>query len=353
MPPSIPISIPTSAPTLTAAIEQTHVLFKLTPNSDSTLAFELLVPKPWAYSSEFGPVISTLLHPQGLGFFVESLAPGAPVIAVTVTRCPFEIPIDVWARLSFEHEGWTILASQWYPGPNGVFFDLSASRHEDDIELIRRSSIRVDQGRIFSVNCICAKSHWDANKETFWLAHASFALQQGSGNATLENHARASAEQPAFHFGYPVSWTPERAVPHSDAVSGVHLRLIDRERQVLLAYLIVQARHKPTSARSSLAPLVSEATTMLEKATVEFKSAAHLLSDDADPRGEAVPGWLGDFSTSGRLAGSDIQVRMSFIDRANTVFSLALLSPLLEDDRLVSLRAQRVLEIVRSTLRVG
>src|SRR4051794_29719410 len=147
-----PIDIPYGAPTLLDSIEQTHVNLRLTPNEDSKLAYQLGVPKTWAYSKTFGPVVEGLMTPQGLGFFAGSIDPAAPVIAVTVTQFPFEIPVDAWVKLTLARDGYKVIAARYFPGPHGLFFDATAVRVVEERQEVVRTTARVDGSRIFSVN---------------------------------------------------------------------------------------------------------------------------------------------------------------------------------------------------------
>jgi len=125
---AIALDIPVTAPRVTATLEQTHVTFQATPSANPLFAYRLAIPKAWAYSAAFGPVPDGPFATQGLGFMTGSARPGAPVVAVTVTPLPFEIPVDTWARLSLAAEGWTIVAARWFPGAKGLFFDITGTR---------------------------------------------------------------------------------------------------------------------------------------------------------------------------------------------------------------------------------
>jgi hypothetical protein len=345
-----PIDIPMTAPNLEPHLPETHVRALITPD-DAKLAYDILVPKTWGVSKEFGPVQRTLLQAEGIGFFMASGDPGAPVIAVTVTRCPFEVPLDGWLRSSLALEGWTLLQSHWFPGPAGLFFEATAVRVVDDRELVRRTSVRVDHGRIFAVNCMCARDSWDAVKETFWVAHVSFELQAPARDASMEQWRRSVASQPDFEFAHPASWSAERADSGTHDISGAHVRLIDPGGEVLLAYLLVRGARRQADVEPAMAPLVQEACGMLEKSGVTLTAAPEPQSEADDPRAAAVEGWLGGVTAPGKLGDAEIVVRLGFVVRKAVVFTLASFSPKPEDDMLVALRTQRAFEIVRSTLR--
>jgi hypothetical protein len=292
-----------------------------------------------------------LFHAAGLGFFTAAADPGAPVIAVTAATCPFEVPIDTWALLSVTHEGWTVVSSQWFPGPNGLFFDLTATRTIDEVEHVRRTSVRTGQGAIVAVNCMCARSYWDAAKETFWAAHVTFALLQ-KGEPSLEHWLRARVEQPAFSTVHPASWESEPAEADGDSRSGLHLRLIDARGETLLAYMVVKAERNPFPEPLPLPELWNDARRMLEASGVAITSSPTQTTAHDDVRAAAVPGWLGGFLAEARLGSADISLRVGFVARGALVFTLAVCSPKLEDDKLVALRAQRAFEIVRAGLEV-
>ncbi|MDB4985892.1 MAG: hypothetical protein JWN04_1070 [Myxococcaceae bacterium] len=347
-----PIDIPMQAPHVMATYAETHVRAEITPNNPK-LAFDLMVPRAWVYSREFGPVTQMMFQAQGLGFFAASAERGAPVIAVTMTPCPFEVPLDAWARVSATHEGWTIIAGQWFPGPNGPFFDLTSRRQVDGVEFIRRTSVRADQGKILSVNCMCARDQWDSVKETFWAAHVTFALVEPTGDPSLEHWVQASTHSPNFQTAHPASWSAEPAKSDSDQIAGLHLRLSDTKGQTLLAYIVVRAERASSDGPPVLAKLVARASRMLAKSSITLKSAPKHVPDDQDIRSAAVEGWLGGFTADAHVGTSDVVVRLGFVERSSVIFTLALCSPKLEDDVLVALRAQRAFEIVRSGLRTS
>jgi len=346
--PDNPLDIPNKTPNVSAHLAETHVRAEIEPD-DPKLTFDLLVPKTWAFSSELGPVRHMLFHPAGLGFFTAAIDPGAPVIAVTAAPCPFEVPIDTWALLSAAHEGWTVIASQWFPGPYGLFFELTATRVVDEIEHVRRTSVRPGHGAIVAVNCMCARSYWDAVKETFWAAHVTFALLQKT-EPNLEHWLRAHVEQPAFSTVYPASWDAEPAEVDGDQRSGLHLRLIDAEGKKLLAYLVVKAERNPFAEPLPLPELWNEARRMAEASGVAITSSPRHTSTHDDVRALAVPGWLGGYLADAHWGTTDIALRVGFVARGGLIFTLVSCSPKLQDDTLVALRAQRAFEIVRAGL---
>jgi len=342
------LDIPYKAPSISANLTETHVRAEVEPN-DPKLTFDLLVPKTWAISSELGPVQHMLFHAAGLGFFTAAAEAGAPVIAVTAAPCPFEVPLDTWALLSLAHEGWTVVASQWFPGPNGLFFELTATRTIDEVEHVRRTSVRTGQGAIIAVNCMCARRHWDAVKETFWVAHVTFALIQ-KAEPNLEHWLRARTEQPAFSTVHPASWEAEPAHADGDQRSGLHLRLIDAKGETLLAYLVVKAEKNPFPEPLPLSELWNDARRMLEASGVAITSSPTHTTTHDDVRALAVPGWLGGYLADAHLGSADISLRVGFVVRGPVIFTLAVCSPKLQDDALVALRAQRAFEIVRAGL---
>ena len=131
-----PIDIPLMAPQLTATLEQTHVAFHVTPENHPLLAYQLVIPKTWAFSKAFGPVSTGPLVTEGLGFFARSADPRSPVIAVTLTAIPFEVPIDAWGRLAFAAEGWQVVDARWFAGALGLFFDVVGTRVRDGVVLV-------------------------------------------------------------------------------------------------------------------------------------------------------------------------------------------------------------------------
>lgn len=351
--PDQPLDIPDQAPHVLALMEHTHAVLEVTPNDDPRLAYNLAVPKTWAYSGELGPVPSGLFQTSGLGFFAGSADPGAPVIAVTVTPVPFEIPIDAWIRISLATEGWQIVRAQWFPGPNGLFFDVTGQRVAGDVVEIRRTSVRVDGSRIISVNCFCQRKYWDAAKEIFWTAHVTFKLLGAAGQTRMEVWAKAGATTPDFTLAHPATWSAEAAPPEPspEGVSAIHLRLVDAKAETLLAYLQVKAVAGSSKTAADLEPLHQASLAQLRTSGVTPLQPGQPLSEADDPRSMAVEGWLGGFEGRAHMGQSDVSTRLGYVQRGNVTFSFALLSPLPTDDPLTALRAQRAFEIARATLR--
>jgi len=346
------LDIPVTAPSVLAAIQETHVNLKVTPNDNDLLAYSLAIPKPWAYSRQFGPVATGLLETQGLGFFAASAEAGAPLIAVTVTPIPFEIALHTWARLAMADDGWTVVSARYLPGPYGLLFDVTGTRLAGEVEEVRRTTARVDGGNVFCVNAMCARSRWDAAKEIFWAAHVTFELLGGAREDRMEPWLAATTEGPAFRLAYPRSWLAEPlAGPAGQEVSAVYLRLVDAEGKTLLAYLRVQAaRAAGGQPAPSLEELRESALSQVASAGVAPAGPLRPLSEEEDPRALAVEGWLGGFAGEARMGESDVALRLGFVRLGEVTFSLSLLSPLTGDDRLAALRAERAFEIERFTL---
>jgi len=349
-----PNDIPYAAPTLVDTIEQTHANLRLTPNDDPKLAYQLGIPKTWAYSKTFGPVVEHLMKPQGLGFFAGSTAPGAPVIAVTVTRCPFEIPVDAWVKLTLASEGYEIVAAKYFPGPHGLFFDATAVRMLEDREEVVRTTARVDGSNIFSVNTVCGRKQWDVAKELFWIAHVSFHLVEGTGETRMEPWKAVYGVNPDFQTFHPFSWFGEKVKPAWEGISAVDIRLLNAAQTTVLGYLQVKAqRALPDHPPRDLAALRDDSLAKLKKALGYVPSRPfHPLTLADDPRSEVADGWLGGFAGEAKLGDSNAAVRLGYIRRAELTFSLLALSAPVRDDTLAALRTQRAFEIARDTLQL-
>jgi hypothetical protein len=346
------VDIPLQSQRLLTGLDETHTRLHVTPQDSPALAYELTVPRAWAYSREFGPVVHGLFETRALGFIVADPAPGAPVIAITVTQVPFEIPIDTWAKLTLGSEGFQIIAAEWRPGPRGLFFDVTAWRERGSSLELRRTSVRVDGSRVLSVNCVCALEHWDAAKNTFWLAHLSFKLVSGSGQTRMEPWSKAVSRGLVFVFAYPRSWSAEPVPMVSEHVSGVDVRLADAEQNRLLAYLQIRAARTP-SRMPELAELEAKAAARLERSGITQLGAREAMDATTDPRSAAVDGWLGGSIGSGDLAGAETTVRLGWLEHSGRLLSFVALSPPLSLAPLSALRAQRTFEIARASLQLG
>jgi hypothetical protein len=313
--------------------------------------YSLAVPKAWAYSKEFGPVPSGPFATQGIGFFAGSAQPGFPLIAVTVTPIPFEIPIDTWVRANFVAEGWQIRSAKWFPGALGLFFDIVGTRVFQDVLEVRRTSVRVDGSHIFALNCFCSLERWEAAKELFWAAHCTFKLEKGTGLTRMEPWLAAAAdEEPAFSLAYPRSWSVEPVASPPEGVSGLDVRLLDVKGEVLLAYLQVKAERRASGTPPpKLDARLAEAQGKLAGSGVTSTSPPRPLTEDEDPRSIAVKGWLGGFIGAGRLGDAEIVIRLGFLERAGVDVTFLVLSPTPSDDALIALRAERIFQIARAT----
>jgi hypothetical protein len=346
------LDIPLQAPHLAEHMAQTHANVKVTPNGNRHLAYGIAVPRTWALSEEFGPVPGGLLRTQGLGFFTNAASAGAPVVAVTVTPVPFEIPVDAWTRHALEFEGWKIVQARFFPGPTGLFYDITGVRVVHDVEEVRRTTARSDGSNIFCVNTMCARDRWDAAKEIFWIAHVTFEILGGTGQDRMEPWIEARAADPAFHTAFPFSWNAEPATPPpgEQGVSGLELRLLDVKGEILLAYVQVRARRgQPGEKPRPLEALGAAALSRVEKSGFKPAGPLHPIPAAEDPRAIAVPGYRGGLAGTGALGSSDVLVRFGFVQLGEVAFTFTLLSPTTHDDLLVALRAQRAYEIARFT----
>jgi hypothetical protein len=346
------VDIPLQSQRLLTELESSHTRLHVTPEDNPAMAYELSVPRGWTYSREFGPVVHGLFETRALGFVVSNPAPGAPLIAITVTQVPFEIPIDTWARLTLAAEGFQILAADWRPGPRGLFFDVTAWRERGASVELRRTTVRVDGSRVLSVNCVCAREHWDAAKETFWLAHLTFKLVSRSGQTRMEPWSKAVSRGLVFVFAYPRSWSAEPLPVVSEHVSGVDVRLTDAEQNKLLAYLQIRAARSPARL-PSLPELEAQAAARLQRSGVTELGPREPINVTDDPRAAAVDGWLGGSVGSGELSGAETTVRLGWVDHAGRLLSFVALSPPLARAPLTALRAQRAFEIARASLQLG
>jgi hypothetical protein len=338
---AIPIDIPTAAPRVLTFFEQTHVNAEIEPSGAKHLTYRVAVPKTWPFSSNFGPTPTGMLEIRGLGFFASANLPTAPLVATTATNIPYEVPIDAWARIVFAHEGYEILAARWFPGPTGLFYDITGVRTVDEVLEVRRSAVRVKGNEIICLNCMCSREHWDAAKEVFWVAMITFELADAKPTR-MEPWLRAAADHPAFELAHPASWLAEPVESAPPGVSALDVKLAGEEEK-LLGYLQVRAELLVDGSMPTLKQLDASALARL-------KNSGFVPSEEKDPRALSVKGWLGGFSGDGSLMGADITSQRGFVEREGIVYSFAMLSPRKANNPLVALRTLRVFEIARATL---
>jgi hypothetical protein len=348
-----PLEIPYKAPFTLATMEPTHAHMEITPDDDADLRFELALPKSWAHSKPLAPASDAPHEPRELASFAQSAERGAPVVAVTLTTVPFEVPIDTWTRLRMEAEGWSVIGGSWFSGPNGSFYEVTGMRTVDDLQFVRRTSARVDGSKIFSVNTLCARDRWELAKQDFWTAHVTFALPGGKPETRMEAWLRGGAKAPDFATAYPMTWETDEAEFDSNTLSGLHLRLTDATQENLLAYMLIRAqRHQPDYVATLDALLVKTIATM-QQSGLKLEGELQRHPSEEDPHAVAVEGWLGGFVGAGHLADGGIFVRVGFVQRDAVVVTLVLYSPKFADDTVVALRAQRAFEIARSKLQLS
>jgi len=347
--PGAPIEIPRAR----GAAERAPANLRSAPNDDPKLAYQLAAPANWSFSKGSGAVAAGMT-PQALGTFASSTVPGAPIIAVTVTHIPFEIPVDAWVRLSLAHDGYQLLAASYFPGPNGLFFDATAARMVGDRQEVLRTTARADGGNVFSVNTTCDRKDWDATKDIFWSAHLSFKPSQGSGSSDMEPWKYVYADSPDFQTSRPASWSGEKVKQQSKDISAVDLRLLNAAHSVVLGYVQVKAERAGAEGPArDLAALRDDSLAKVKRSLGYVPSRPFqplTLADD--PRSEGVRGWLGGFAGEAKLADSDAAIRLGYVRRGDITFSLLAISAPVRDDTLAALRTQRAFEIARDSLRL-
>ena len=341
------IDIPNKAPDVLANMAQTHANVDVESDEDPSLNFNLALPKSWVQRKAPASFRQALFPARALATFApEPKNGGAVAVVAAVAPITHEIPLDVWSRATFEQEGYQIVDAHWFPGPNGLFFDITGRRTEPNGEIVRRSSVRQDGARLFLLNAISPIDQWDEVKGNIWAAHVTFELLNARGG-TVEERRTIIARDPAFRVEYPESWEGEVGKSRDRGVSGVHLRLPTPDNTDLAAYLFVRAA---AAADGGVDALVERTIQIAAKSGVSAQAKPVRLSDEEDPRSIAVEGWLGGYSVPARMGTADIILKVGFVRREGLDFTFLLCSPQPSADLLSALRAQRALEIARASL---
>jgi hypothetical protein len=344
--PNAALDVPHEAPHALATDDAEHARRKVVPTGQPQLAFSLTLPTSWEEAAQTAKAPVGLFENKLLARFVANDRPGAATITIHAAHVDFELPIDTWLTSSVIAEGFRVASSEWYPGQTGLFFDLTATRSTAGAQ-VRRTSVRSQGNTIFSVSCESTRQEWERFKESCWAAHASFRTQAGFQSAHMERWLRAASLNPRFEISYPASWVASPVRGLVEGVAALDLRLRDTEDASLLAYL--QVRAEP-DARPNLRELSAEALARLQEAGFATDASEHAFSRREMVRAVSVLGWLGGFDLRGQLGGQALDARIGFIARKGITFSLALLSPSIENAPLLALRAARAFEIARSTL---
>jgi hypothetical protein len=341
------IDVPMKAPDVLANMAQTHANIEVESDEDASLNFSVALPKSWIQRKAPASFRQALFRARALATFAPEPQNGRAVAVVaSVASITHEIPLDVWSRATFEHEGFQIVDAHWFPGPNGLFFDITGRRTEPTGEIVRRSSVRQDGARLFLLTAISPIDQWDEVKNNIWAAHVTFELLKARGG-TAEERRTIIARDPGFRVEYPESWEAEVGKSRDRGVSGVHIRLPTPDNTDLVAYLFVRAA---AAADGGVDALVEKALQVAAKAAVHVQAKPVRLSDEEDPRSLAVEGWLGGYSVPARMGTADIILKLGFVRREGLDFTFLLCSPQPSVDLLNALRAQRTLEIARASL---
>jgi hypothetical protein len=331
-----------------ASFQETHINAEIEPSGAEHLTYRVAVPKTWPFSTSFGPTPTGMLETRGLGFFAAANLPTAGVIATTATNVPYEIPLDAWGRVVFAHEGYEIVEGGWFPGPTGLFYDITGVRTINGMLEVRRSAVRVQGNEIICLNCMCSREEWDFAKEVFWIAMVTFELAD-SKPTRMEPWLRAATDDPAFELAHPASWVSQPVEDSPEHVSAVDVRLAGEDEK-LLGYLQVRAERLQNEPAPSPTQLDASAMVRLKKSGFVPTEEAKPLTEDNDPRALSVKGWVGGFTGDGTFMGGDITTRRGFMERKGIVYSFAMLSPRTANNPLVALRTLRVFEIARATI---
>ena len=316
-------------------------------DADPTLKFDTLVPKAWAQVAKHEPIEHLLGSRTLIVMAPNRLAPGAPRAIVSVAKPQWELPLDAWARMQLTRAGYEEVSGRWFPGANGLYFDITGQRrNQSGRDLVRRFTVHYDGAHVFEMETSCARELWDRHKEDFLRAHATFELHNRTGRTT-EPRLTASTVKPGFAVSYPASWSAERSASRVATVSGIQLRLIKPDGATLAAYLVIKAERAPEAALDALR---EAALATLRGTPIEPSSKLTALAVDEDPRAEAVEGWLGGYTAKAKMGSEDAALRFGFLRRGPLNISMIMLSPKPADDAMVSLRAQRCFEIARSSL---
>lgn len=346
------IELPQRILSTEAELLRTHVSARVAPVGLAHLGYELAIPKTWASAAEFGPTPSGPLETRGIGFFASAGADGAPTIAVTATPVPYEVPLDAWARWLFECEGWTVLHAAWFPGPAGLFYDVAGTCVREGVSYVRRSGVSVVGSDILMINCQCAREHWELVMDDFWTALMTF--EPAANDASrMEPWVRAYVAEPSFELAHPGTWLHEPVAKHEVGVSAIDVRLPDAEGGRLLAYLQVRARRLSGEPLPPLAALDASTLARLDASGVSASASADTtqpLTQHDDPRAVAIDGWLGGFTGRAQMHGATVEALRGYLVRGDTLVTFLALSPLLQAQPLVWLRARRAWEIARATL---
>jgi hypothetical protein len=346
-----PPDVPFIAPAAVAAMPRTHTKMQITDDRHPGDGVSVVLPSNWgvvenapaAHQQPFAGRVMGSIGPKGGG-------DNAPVVTLTVTPIPFEISIDAWGRWMYDNDGFHIVDSRYFPGPEGLFFDITGTRRDkaSGRELVKRTLIRNDGKRVFTMSALCPRNAWAANKDIFWIANVTFAVLQPHPDERAETWRSASTGQPGFKIAYPASWKAELAASKSPTISGFHLRLPGDDGQTLLSYLLVRSERAPARDLPALQPA---AVAMLQKSGVTVVGELQPLTEVTDPRSISVPGWLGGSQGTAHMGTDDVNLTLGFVRRADLTFTFALCSPNPSKDPISALRAQRAFEIARDTLK--
>ena len=350
---SAPLDIPTTdVSALVSNLSQTHARFQAEVQGMPTL--ELLLPKAWrqAKPSADSPMF------QSAQVLFSDVDPQRPaVVAVELSRMPYDVPIDAMLRVKLQKDGWQVVQGGFYTGPFGELYETTATRQVAKTMVVGRFSARLHRGTIVLISAVCPRTRWDELKKDLWLANAGAELlgtkpdgrsEERKRVASLPEGRKRGPRPPRFETEYPASWSAEVAASSDKDISGIHFRWVSGE--TLQAYIVARAQRHGAEAKPAVAELIASAKRMLEGSGGKFKSEPQPIAAQDDPRAQSVPGWLGGFAADGQLGDSDVDIRMGFAQSDTLTFGMLMVSPTLENDTIAALRAQRAFEIIRAGL---
>lgn len=326
-------------------LSETHQLVRFTPNSDTSLAFSLMLPKNWAMVKDLGPQPGAVGDLTKIGLFTETpLGPSAANLQVFLSRVPFELNLRDWVEYQAETFGTSILSADEYQFAIGTVLDAGGLYGPPQARQVVRMMAHSDSGRIFLVVAAVAEARYQLLQKDIAVALCSFSLVTPSGSEALEASLKTTVGPPDFSVSHPASWIAKDVTKHLPGKSGLDLVLL--KDQQLMSYLRVKAITQEVASTDSSGSKLKTANEELAEAGVVVTAN---WQKDPDPVLNTIPGASGLVIAPGTLNGTPIELRFALLHRSPLWFALVLISVLKTSDRILWMRSKRAYEIALLT----
>jgi hypothetical protein len=308
---------------------------RFTQHEDARLHFEMSAPLGWRWR----PSAEVVGAPGLLVSLVQGGADSGE-IRVSVDDVPRELAPAEWAMIRLEERGHALWAKREEVTPIGAVADLLTRAEGPDGGVIARTNMAKDGPRIFLVTCQARADEYPAWAGLFYIALATFKLQNPGKVALAEPLAAYSCLHPAvIGFSYPASW---EVAEETLTETHCHVRLEDMQGDRPAGSITVLARSNAGKGR-----LVSEHVERLKQSGVVVGEVPALAPSPA-PAPELFTA-ASVLQATGQSAEGEVDVRVMVLEGESGALLLGVHGPTRSRSAVARAVHQRAFEIVRDT----